>query len=157
MNIRIVPRLLILLSCLLAASHAAAALSVTHAWVRATVPGQSVAAAYLRLRSDKPVTVVDVRTSVARHAEVHEMTMQAGVMKMRRIDRLAVPAGQPLDLKPGGYHLMLIDVTHPLKDGERVPLTVVVEGSDGKREEARVEAEVRSAAPEKQPAHDHHH
>lgn len=155
MKLTIVQRMAILLSYLAAAGSAAAAVTVEEPWVRATVPGQSVAAAYMRVRSTEPATLVEVRTPVAARAEIHEMSMQDGVMKMRRIARLPLRSDRAVELKPGGHHLMLTDVTRPLKDGDKVPLTLVVERQDKKREELRVDAEVRSAAAK--PAHEHHH
>lgn len=142
--------------CLGAAGNALAAVTVNEAWVRATVPGQSVAAGYMKLRSGESATLVGIRTPLAPEAEVHEMSMQGGVMKMRAVNRLALPAGRVVELKPGGYHLMLMNVRNPLKAGDKVPLTLIIERRDKSREDVEVEAEVRGAA-SAAPAHEHHH
>jgi len=141
---------------LCAAGSALGAVTAEDAWVRATAPGQSVAAGYMRLRSGEPATLIGVRTPVSTDAEVHEMSMQGGVMRMRPVNRLALPAGRAVELKPGGYHLMLMNLTKPLKEGEKVPLTLVIERQDKSREEIKLEAEVRSAASAPS-AHEHHH
>ena len=73
--------------------------------------------------------------------------MDGNVMKMRAIPGLELPAGKAVDLKPGGYHVMLMSLKQPLKDGETVPLTLVVEGKDGKQEKLEVKAPVKAAAP----------
>jgi periplasmic copper chaperone A len=145
-----------LVLCLGAAGNALAAVTVNEAWVRATVPGQSVAAGYMKLRSGEPATLVGIRTPLAPEAEVHEMSMQGGVMKMRPVNRLALPAGRVVELKPGGYHLMLMNVRKPLKTGDKVPLTLIIERQDKSREDIEVEAEVRGAASAAS-AHEHHH
>lgn len=145
-------RLAVSFLCLGAAGTALGAVTAEDAWVRATVPGQSAAAGYMKLRSGEAATLVGVRTPIAPEAEVHEMSMQGGVMKMRPVDRLALPAGRVVELKPGGYHLMLMNVTKPLKDGDKVPLTLIIERQDKKREEVRIEADVRSGMS----AHEHH-
>jgi len=67
------------------------------------------------------------------------------VMKMRPLARLELPAGTPVELKPGGYHLMLIDIAHPLAKGERVPLQLMVEDKGGRRQTVDVSAEVGDA------------
>jgi copper(I)-binding protein len=82
--------------------------------------------------------------------EIHEMRMENNVMRMRAIPKLELPAGQAVDLKPGGYHVMLMDLKQPLKKGDTVPITLSVQGKDGKTQEIEVKAEVRelgAAAP----------
>lgn len=137
---------------LVTASAAHGAVSVEEPWVRATAPGQAVAGAYLRLRSDTPVALVAVETSASKKAEIHEMRMEGQVMRMRPVEKIALPAGQSVELRPGGYHLMLIDVIHPLKPGDKVPLTLVIESASGARQRIAVEAQVREIAA---PAHRH--
>jgi len=138
------PRILTILlaSLLWAAVSAHAAVQVTGAWARATMPGQKVAGVYLQLESDVKARLVGVRTAAAKSAEVHEMSHAGGVMRMRRLESLDLPAGEPIDLHPGGLHIMLLDIHQPLQVGQRVPLTLIVEAA-GKRVEVPVEAEVR--------------
>ncbi|HQR52539.1 MAG TPA: copper chaperone PCu(A)C [Burkholderiales bacterium] len=125
-------------------SHADAGVKVSDAWARATAPGQSVAAAYLNVVSVAPAALVRAESPVARVVELHEMKMDGDVMKMRAIPKVDLPAGTTVQLAPGGLHVMLIDIQQPLKVGEKVPLTLVIE-SGGETEKLSVEAEVRDA------------
>ena len=124
---------------------AADAVSVGKPWVRATVPGQSVAGAYLDITAKADAVLVGVASPVAARAELHTMTMDGGVMKMRPLDKLDLPAGKTVNLKPGGHHVMLIDIRRELKAGERVPLTLTVQDPRGARSTLQVDAEVRAA------------
>lgn len=128
------------------ASSVRAQVTVEDAWVRATVPGQPVAAAYLKIRSAQTAELIAVSTLVTARAEIHEMRMEGGIMRMRPVTRLALPAGETVELKPGGYHLMLMDIVKPLRPGEVVPITLVIEGPDNKPQEVKIEAKVRDMA-----------
>ncbi|HEX3864102.1 MAG TPA: copper chaperone PCu(A)C [Stellaceae bacterium] len=98
--------------------------SVTNAWARAT-PGQAeIGAAYLTLTSPTADHLTAISTPVARKAELHTMTMDGNVMKMRSLSSLDLPAGQPVSLKPGGAHIMLMGLKAPLRAGESFPLTL---------------------------------
>jgi copper(I)-binding protein len=81
---------------------------------------------------------------VADVVEIHQMSMHGDVMKMQAVPELELPAGKPVALEPGGYHLMLMQLKRSLNAGERVPLTLLVEGADGKRQSVDVEAAVRA-------------
>jgi copper(I)-binding protein len=119
---------------------------VSGAWVRGTVPGQHATGAYMSITSADDVALVGAETPVAQSAEVHQMSMTGNVMNMRPVARLAVPAGGRVDLKPGGYHLMLMGLKAPLKTGDRVPLKLFFESKDRQRREIAVQAEVRGIA-----------
>ena len=93
--------------------------------------------------------LVSATSPAANVVEIHEMAMEGDVMKMRAIPGLDLPAGKPVDLKPGGYHVMLIDLKQPLKAGDTVPVKLVIEGKDGKRETVDVTAPVRALNAEK--------
>ena len=125
----------------------AAALEVDGAWARATVPGQMGSGAFMVLTSDKPVRVVGVTTPVAGIAQIHEMSMKGTTMSMRAVDALDVPAGKRVELKPGSFHVMMMDLKQPLKKGDRVPLVLRVEGADHRTVEQTVSVEVRDAPP----------
>lgn len=125
------------------ASSVRAQVTVEDAWVRATVPGQPVAAAYFKIRSAQTAELVAVSTPVTVRAEIHETRMEGGIMRMRLVARLELPAGKTVELKPGGYHLMLMNIAKPLRPGEVVPITLVIEGSRNGRQEVQIEAEVR--------------
>ena len=119
--------------------------AVRDAWVRATVPGQSVAAAYMELTSAQSAALVAAETSAAQKAELHTMAMDGGVMKMRPVAKIDLPAAQTVSLKPGGLHVMLIGVKHELKAGARVPLTLTVQDAKGAQSKLHIEATVRGA------------
>ena len=80
------------------------------------------------------------------------MTKQDNVMKMRQVPAVELPAGKTVELKPGGYHVMLMDLKQQVKEGDTVPLTLVIEGPDGKRESVEVKAPVRALNASAQPA-----
>lgn len=124
-------------------AFAADLVTIENAWARATVPGQTVGAAYLELTSAESATVVKVESPAADFVEIHSMTMKQGVMEMRMLDKLPLPAGETVKLEPGGFHLMLIDLKAPLKAGEHVPLVLHVSGRDGKSRRVEVQALVK--------------
>jgi len=127
----------------LAAVSAHAQVVVKDAWIRGIATGQGATGAFMQLASPADATLVAVTTPVARIAEIHTMSMDNGVMKMRALDALPIPAGKPVELKPGGYHLMLMDLQQPLKDGATVPLTLTFSDAAGKRTTQTVSATVR--------------
>ena len=98
--------------------------SITDAWVRPTNPGQEVGAAYMTFLSKQDMTLVSIESSVTDSVEIHNMTMENGVMKMRMLENLALKAGEPYKLAPGSFHLMLFDLKKPLTTGEQVSFTL---------------------------------
>ena len=120
-----------------------AQVSAKEAWVRATVPEQKATGAFMQLKSPAGGRLVEVRTGVAGVVELHEMSMEGTTMKMRAVPGIDLPAGQAVDLRPGGLHVMLMGLKQPLKEGQTVTLTLVVEGPDKKRETVDVKALVR--------------
>ena len=121
---------------------ALAEVTASNAWVRGTVPAQKATGAFMSLRSTGAARLVEVRTSAAARAEIHSSMMHDGVMMMHEMDGLALPAGKTVELTPGGYHIMLLDLAKPLAAGDKVTLTLVVE--EGKRRSTLdVVAEVR--------------
>jgi hypothetical protein len=133
----------------------AANISVTDAWARATMPGQKVSGAYMRIRSDTDARLVGASSPAVPRVEVHEMKMDGDVMRMRELKSLDLPKGKTVSLEPGGFHIMLMNLPKPIAAGEIIPLTLVVE-SDGKRQTVEVKAEARAAMPS-QPMQHHHH
>ena len=121
----------------------AAAVTATDAWVRGTVPAQKITGAFLTLESSEDAKVVGVSSPAAKTAQIHESGMDHGMMHMKAVDFVALPAGKRVELKPGGYHVMLVDLIRPLAAGDTVPLTFTVEDSRGKRSTFEVKAEVR--------------
>jgi copper(I)-binding protein len=110
--------------------------------VRATAPGQKVAGAYLKITSATKAYLVGGSSPAAKTVELHEMRMDNNVMKMRPVARLELPAGKPVELKPGSYHLMLINVARPLVAGASVPIALNVEDQHGKQQIVEVKAQV---------------
>lgn len=138
----------------LAAAAQAQPASVKDAWVRAPAPGQNVAAVYMEIVSRANSVLVAVASPAAASAELHNMTQEAGVMKMRPLERIELPAGKPVKLAPGGMHVMLIGLKQPLKRGDKVPVTLTVLRPDaGAQTVFTVRAEVRDADAG---AHQHH-
>jgi periplasmic copper chaperone A len=123
---------------------AAAQVTVTDPWARATVAGQKATGAFMQLTSATNAALVDVASPVAKIVEIHEMKMDAGVMKMAAVAKLPLPAGKPVELAPGGYHVMLMDLARPLKEGETIPLTLTVADATGKTQKIEVRASVRA-------------
>jgi hypothetical protein len=139
-------RVVVSFAVLLSAFAAQAQVTVKDAWVRATVAQQKATGAFMQLLSSQDAKLISAQSPVAGVVEVHEMAMDGGVMKMRAVPSLALPAGKAVDLKPGGYHVMLMDLKGQVKDGDTVPVTLVVEGKDGKRQTIEVKAAARNPA-----------
>ena len=94
----------------------AAQVKVGDPWVRATVPQQKATGAFMSLTAEKGTRLVEAKSPVAGVVEIHEMAMENNVMKMRAVPGLDLPAGKPVELKPGGYHVMLMDLKGRKKD-----------------------------------------
>ncbi len=156
-SIRSSARLAVLAAGLIASAAALAQVTVQDAWVRGTVPGQTSSGAFMTLQSAEGAKVVGVSTPVAGTAEIHEMKMEGNVMRMRAVPALDLPKGQAVQLKPGGYHVMLMDVKQPLVKDAIVPLTLKVELADKRVVEQKVEAKVRDLTAGNKPAMDHDH
>ena len=149
---------LALLTAAATAQAQSAAVSVQDAWVRGTVAHQKASGAFMTLTSPLAGRLVGATSPVAGVTEIHEMRMEGQVMRMRAIDGLDLPAGQAVQLKPGGYHVMLMELKQPLKPGETVPITLVIERAGGAKESIRVNAPVRPLAASTAPMeHQHKH
>lgn len=131
-------------AALAATTVAHAQVTVKNAWVRATVPQQQATGAFMQLASPKETTLISATSPLTPSVEVHEMTMQDNVMRMRQVPGVVVPAGKTVELAPGGYHIMLMNLKRPVKEGDTVPLTLTFRAADGKSESVKVAAEVRA-------------
>ncbi|MDU7586850.1 MAG: copper chaperone PCu(A)C [Acidovorax sp.] len=140
---------------LLVAGAAHAQVTVQDAWVRATVPQQKATGAFMRLTAAQDARLVSASSPVAGVTEVHEMKLVDNVMKMRPLPALDLPAGQAVELKPGGYHIMLLDLKQPVAQGSTVPLTLVFEAKDGQRTTQELQAPVRAVSATAAPAMGH--
>ena len=126
---------------------------IKEAWARATAPGQVNGSVGVVITSKKDARLIAVKSAVAERAEIHTMTMDNGVMQMRQLDYLELPANQPVTLGPGGNHLMLFGLKRPLKEGSTLPLTLTVQYADKKTEKISTKAQVRSLT---ESHHQHH-
>jgi copper(I)-binding protein len=138
-----------ILAAMLFAPAVHAQVNIAEPWVRATVSEQKVTGAFMKITSPTDAKLVDVRTPLAGRTEIHEMAMVDDTMKMRQIPNLPLPAGVTVELKPGGFHVMLFELTAQAKEGDTVPLTLIIE-TGGKQETVVVNAAVR---PLTKPAH----
>ncbi len=124
-----------------AAKDAASRVFAIEPYVRAMAPGQNSSAAFMTLRNASKTdhAVVSAASPVAGIVELHTHTMEGGMMRMRQVEKIDVPAQSMTVLKPGGLHVMLIDVEGTLRHGDKVSVTLVFE--DGSKKE--IEAPVR--------------
>lgn len=138
----------------IATTSALAQVEVTSPWARATVQGQKTSSAYMQLKSSEESFFVGAESPAAATVELHEMRMDGNVMRMRAVPKLDLPVGKAVELKPGGYHLMLIDLRQPLRKGDIIPITLKIEGRDKIQKTVELKAEVReSGAATKQRRH----
>jgi len=144
-----------------AISHANAAdwVTIDNAWVRSTMPGQEVSAAYMTLTSQQNIHLISVESDVTKSVEIHSMSMQNGVMKMRMLKELPLTAGKPYALAPGGYHLMLFDLKKPLNAGDKVNFVLTFKaGTQAQKQtvSVHVKSTADDAAHEDHSHHQHH-
>ena len=125
---------------------AAAQVNIQEPWIRGTVAQQKATGMFARITAPQGGRLVAGSSPVAGVVEIHEMTMDGNTMRMRAIPGLDLPAGKAVELKPGGSHVMLMDLKQPLKVGEKVPVSLVIESAGGQRETVQVQAEVRAMA-----------
>ena len=125
----------------------AAHVAAEGAWARASVAGQQATGAFVRLTAKEPLRLVGVRTPAAAVGEIHEMKMEGDVMRMRALDGLDLPAGQTVELKPGGLHLMFQQLKAPLQEGTQVPVTLVFQDAQGAESRLHLQVPVQRMAP----------
>jgi len=131
-------------------------IAVSDAWTRASAPGQKVAGVYFRITSSFEARLVGVETALTRVSELHYMTMDEGVMRMRQVASVDLPAGKAVSFKPGGYHVMLFDLQEPLKAGEQIAIDLLVEDEGGEQSRVPVTVDVRNLDGSKAEQHHHH-
>ena len=133
-------------------------LSVKDAWARASVPGQKASGVFMQLTAQQASRLVGVSSPAAAVAEVHEMKMEGDVMRMRALGQgLELPAGTPVALRPGGYHIMLMDLKAPLQAGSTLALTLRLQDAQGAISEQVLSLPVLASAPASMPAHGQAH
>jgi len=126
---------------------AAPLVSATGAWARPTVQGQRGTGAYMSLTATEPLTLLGASTPSAGVAEVHEMKMDGDIMRMRALPSLELPAGKTVELKPGGLHVMLMDLKGPLAANSTVPLTLLFRNARGQQSRLELQVPVSATAP----------
>ncbi len=132
----------------LCVSALAQTVEIKDAWARATVQGQKATGAFMKITSKDGATLVGASSPVAGVAEVHEMKMDGGVMRMRAVQGgLELPAGKVVGLKPGGYHVMLMDLKLPLQKDTTIALTLVFKDAKGIETKSELKIPVNMAAP----------
>jgi periplasmic copper chaperone A len=116
------------------------------AWARAPAAGQKTIGAYVELMSASDAALVSAASPLAERVELHTMTLDGGIMRMRSIPRIELPAGKAVKLAPGGMHLMVFNLKQPLKAGDKLPLVLTIQGAGASTATLEIEAEVRSEA-----------
>jgi len=147
----------LLAALLLSTSVHAGDIQIEGAWSRATAPGQDTGMADITITSKQAATLVGVSSPAAKVAEMHSMTHESGVMKMREVKAIELPAGKRVNLGESGYHLMLIGLKAPLKAGETVPLTLIIKTADKRVVKIKAKAEVKPLAAAKADAKEDEH
>jgi copper(I)-binding protein len=152
----VLSRIVLAVAAVLAATPAFAQVAVADAWVRATVPQQQASGAFMKLTAPQGGRLVSASSPVAGVVEIHEMAMDGNVMRMRAIPGLDLPAGRAVELRPGGHHVMLMALRQTLNAGDTVPITLVIETADKRRETVELKVPVRPLATgSAAPAHRH--
>ena len=119
-------------------------IEISAAWTRATAPGQDAAGVDMTITSKQAATLVGVSSPVAKSAELHSMMNMDGMMEMREVEAVNLPAGKPVNLGASGYHVMLNQLKAPLKEGDSVPLILSIRVGEHEVVKIKTSAEVRS-------------
>ncbi|MFM7396791.1 MAG: copper chaperone PCu(A)C [Gammaproteobacteria bacterium] len=140
------PSLVLVLLASLTWAFAAEPITIEHPWARASAPGQSVGGGYMTLihQGNGEDRLVSVTTPIASEVQIHSMTMEGNVMRMRAVEGgLAIPAGGRVTLQPGGLHLMFMDLSAPLVAGTSFPVTLRFANAGDIKVEFNVEARTK--------------
>jgi len=145
-----------LAALLISLSAQAKDVKVSDAWSRATAPGQDAGMLQAGITSKKDAKLVGASSKACASVELHSMVTEGGMMKMRQVEAIDLPAGEAVDLGAQGYHLMLIGLKKPLKEGKKVAVTLQLRQADGKMKKVKVSAKVRGMTDSKpQAKHEH--
>ena len=126
---------------------AQAPVHVEQAWARASVAGQTSSGGFLQITAQAPMRLVGASTPAAQHSELHEMHVEDDVMRMRPVDSLELPAGQAVALKPGGHHLMFMQLLEPLQEGNTISVTLKLQDAQGQPHEHTVQMPIQRFTP----------
>ena len=146
----------LLVGLLTGGAQAAELVRVVDPWARATVPGQKVGGVYMELIARQNLRLTGVKSVASETAEVHQMKMEKGMMRMRAVPFLDLPAGKRVKLAPGGYHIMLFDLKQSLVTGQKLKLELTVEDRSHHQHQIVVDALVRDRDAGTAGKHDHH-
>jgi len=139
---------LALIAALACGTVYAQTVEIRDAWARATVKGQTATGAFMKITAKDGAKLISVSSPAAGVAQVHEMKMEGDVMKMRAVEGgLDLPAGKTVELKSGGYHVMLMDLKAPLAKDSTLPLTLVVKDAKGVESKVELKVPVATVAP----------
>jgi len=134
-------------SILISACSKQDSIEIKNQWVRASNDGQDVSAAYMTIVSNEDTSLIAIDSDVADVIEIHSMSMENGVMKMRMLDTLDLVAGKPTELSPGGFHLMLFDLKKPLAAGKEAHFTLHFKNKAGQEKTISVTSPIKAEAP----------
>ena len=123
--------------------QARAGVDVSDAWVRGVVPGQTATGAFMTIRSSDAVTLIAATSPAAKSVDIHQMSVENGMMRMLPVDAIPIGRHGVLELKPGAYHVMLSELVRPVRKGDNVPITLTFRGADGQTFSVVVQARVR--------------
>jgi len=132
-----------LIGLLTGTADGAEMVKVLDPWARATVPGQKVGGVYMEIVARENLRLVSVKSAAAETAQVHQMKMENGMMRMRAVPFLELPAGKPVRLEPGGYHIMLFDLKRSLVTDQKLKLELTFEDTARRWHRVPVEAVIR--------------
>lgn len=134
-------------SILISACSKQDSIEIKNQWVRASNDGQDVSAAYMTIVSNEDTSLITIDSDVADVIEIHSMSMENGVMKMRMLDTLDLIAGKPTELSPGGFHLMLFDLKKPLAAGKEAHFTLHFKNKAGQEKTISITSPIKAEAP----------
>ncbi len=144
-------------SSLFSISVFAADIQVERATVRATAPGQQTAMLDMQIISKQAGHLISVSTPAAKSVELHRMSHESGMMMMREVDAINLPAGQVVDLGEAGFHVMLMDIKAPIKVGSSIPFVITIKLDNNRSVKVKAQAEVTPLVEIKPEADEHMH
>lgn len=147
----------LLAALLLSASVFAGDIQVENGWARASAPGQDGAGVDMAISSKQAATLLGASSPACKSVELHSMTSEGGMMKMREVDAIDLPAGKRVNLRESGFHLMLVGLKAPLKEGDSVPLTLSIRVGNQGVVKVETKAEVRALTATKGNSNGHEH
>ncbi|MEY4316985.1 MAG: hypothetical protein RI902_793 [Pseudomonadota bacterium] len=140
----------------LAVSAFAQNVTVADGWARATVQGQKATGAFMKITAKDQTKLVTASSPAAGIVEIHEMKMDKDVMKMAALSNgLDLPSGKTVELKPGGYHVMLMDLKAPLTADSTVPVTLTFQDAKGNKTTQELKLPVKAMATHSHGEHKH--